>query len=300
MPVGLVKNDTPSSVSALRLTSAKRTRSSTWLLRGPAWHLQQRDDVFALVDEAGGDVDRLLGDVLARDRARQHDCLAVALRLDCLAREQLLDLLGRAAPGRAGRRSRTGACAPARSQTNIEIVPGTLPLTSSWFGDVTSASAMSALVSDTRAIGDADVDDRRAADEQRHRRRHRRRRSAPRRRRRRASALRPGRAPCCEPSTAEDARSRRRRTTSAESLRLSCPRMSLLLAHDFLRALVAADDFDGRRRGRRRRRRCRRSRRAGARGRRGDRRAAPGPASAAGRMPGVAGAVLSSGLRSAS
>src|SRR5438445_6153659 len=43
--------------------------------------------------------------------------------------------------------------APARSQTNSEIVPGILPLRSSWFGDVTIASAMSALVSDTRAIG---------------------------------------------------------------------------------------------------------------------------------------------------
>ena len=29
MPVGLVNNDAPSSVSAVRLTSAKRTRSST-------------------------------------------------------------------------------------------------------------------------------------------------------------------------------------------------------------------------------------------------------------------------------
>ena len=32
MPVGLVKNEAPSSVRALRLTSAKRTFSSTWLL----------------------------------------------------------------------------------------------------------------------------------------------------------------------------------------------------------------------------------------------------------------------------
>ena len=35
-PVGLVKSDAPSSVIALRLTSAKRTRSSTWLLGAPA------------------------------------------------------------------------------------------------------------------------------------------------------------------------------------------------------------------------------------------------------------------------
>jgi len=33
------------------------------------------------------------------------------------------------------------------------MVPGILPLISNWFGDVTSASATSALVSDTRAIG---------------------------------------------------------------------------------------------------------------------------------------------------
>ena len=57
MPVGLVKRATPSSVIALRLTSAKRTRSSTWLLGAPC-DLQQRDDVFALVDVAGRDVDR--------------------------------------------------------------------------------------------------------------------------------------------------------------------------------------------------------------------------------------------------
>src|SRR6266545_1883757 len=44
--------------------------------------------------------------------------------------------------------------APARSQTSIEIVPGLLPWISNWVGVVTSASAMSALVSDTRAIGD--------------------------------------------------------------------------------------------------------------------------------------------------
>ncbi len=36
-PVGLVKYDAPSSVRALRLTSANRTRSSTWLLGAPAW-----------------------------------------------------------------------------------------------------------------------------------------------------------------------------------------------------------------------------------------------------------------------
>src|SRR5687768_14518465 len=35
----------------------------------------------------------------------------------------------------------------------MEMVPGILPLISSWLGDVTSASATSALVSDTRAIG---------------------------------------------------------------------------------------------------------------------------------------------------
>ena len=40
-----------------------------------------------------------------------------------------------------------------RSQTSIEIVPGSLPLMSNWLGAVTSASAMSELVSDTRAIG---------------------------------------------------------------------------------------------------------------------------------------------------
>src|SRR3990170_1092777 len=42
---------------------------------------------------------------------------------------------------------------PARSQTNIEIVPAALPLMSSSLGEVTWASATSALVSETRAIG---------------------------------------------------------------------------------------------------------------------------------------------------
>ena len=36
MPVGLVKSDMPNSVRAERLTSAKRTFSSTWLLAGPS------------------------------------------------------------------------------------------------------------------------------------------------------------------------------------------------------------------------------------------------------------------------
>ena len=41
---------------------------------------------------------------------------------------------------------------PLRSQTYIEMVPGVLPLTSSWLADVTTASATSALVKDTREI----------------------------------------------------------------------------------------------------------------------------------------------------
>src|SRR5258706_5210448 len=42
---------------------------------------------------------------------------------------------------------------PSRFHTNIEILRGSLPWTRSWLGDVTSASATSALVSDTREIG---------------------------------------------------------------------------------------------------------------------------------------------------
>ena len=42
--------------------------------------------------------------------------------------------------------------APALSQTNSEIVPGFLPWMSSCDGAVTSASAMSGTVSETRAI----------------------------------------------------------------------------------------------------------------------------------------------------
>ena len=76
--------------------------------------------------------------------------------------------------------------------------------------------------------------------------------------------------------------------------------MAWLLPHDFLRAFVASNDFDGRKR---------RGRGGGDDGRRLRARGAAAaartvrttdPMSAAGLMPGVAGAVLSSGLRSAS
>ena len=82
-----------------------------------------------------------------------------------------------------------------------------------------------------------------------------------------------------------------------------CPviRIVLLLRHDFLRALVAADDFD---RGGRRGRWGRLLRPAAAEGPDSPtRHGAPArryPSATAGRMPYVGGAVLSSGLRSAS
>ena len=95
MPVGLVKSDMPNSVSAMRLTSANRTRSSTWSVGG-GLHLQHRDHFVALVDEADGEVDRSLDDVLVRDRSGEHDELAVAAHVDRFARQQLLHLLGEA------------------------------------------------------------------------------------------------------------------------------------------------------------------------------------------------------------
>ena len=56
--------------------------------------------------------------------------------------------------------------APALSQTNIEMVPGFLPWMSSCAGAVTSASAMSGTVSETRAIGRADIEHGRPSDHQ--------------------------------------------------------------------------------------------------------------------------------------
>src|SRR5207249_1368153 len=76
---------------------------------------------------------------------------AAALRVDVLAGEQLFHLFVRIARSRwttTSYRRRP----PLRSQTYIEIVPGILPLISSWLADVTTASATSALVRDTREI----------------------------------------------------------------------------------------------------------------------------------------------------
>ena len=211
---------------------------------------------------------------------------------------------GRAAPTTSYRRT-----APPRFHTNIEIAPGTLPWTSSWLGEVTSASAMSALVSDTRAIGeptstsvDRPTSSRTASARARRRRRDG---AAGCRRRRGHDGWRRGadRRLCVHRGVAEDGDDEDR---GAGDQRRCGPTLgvssswSLLLADDFVRALVAADDFDGaapapggaapaRWTGPRP---CARTRRAARR--------APSPHSAAGLMPRVAGAALSSGLRSAS
>ena len=88
----LAKKLAPSSCSALRLTSAKRTRQHH-LVGGDAFLLlQQVDDVLLLLDVAAGDVGRLLDDVLARDGAGEDDVLAAADARDRLAREELLQL----------------------------------------------------------------------------------------------------------------------------------------------------------------------------------------------------------------
>ena len=61
---GSVKNDAPSSVIALRLTSANRTLQQHLVAAARSCSLKQRDDVLFLLDVAGGDVHRLVDDVL--------------------------------------------------------------------------------------------------------------------------------------------------------------------------------------------------------------------------------------------
>ena len=60
--------------------------------RRPLGELQQRDDVFLLVDVAAGQADRAVDDVLVTHRAREHDAAPVGAGFDLLVREQLLDL----------------------------------------------------------------------------------------------------------------------------------------------------------------------------------------------------------------
>src|SRR5947209_7049064 len=108
--------------------------------------------------------------------------------------------------------------APLRSQTNIEMVPGNLPLMSSWFADVTIASATSALVSDTREIGVPT-----STTVERPTSRRTGGRSSP-------AKTTPGVATAI------------RRMSSDEAIR-SLVRMLLLLPHDFVGTFVSADDF---------------------------------------------------------
>jgi hypothetical protein len=152
MPVGPVKSDMPSSVSALRLTSAKRTRSSTWLLRGPS--CTRRSDTTS---------SRLPTKPAATSMARSARSFLETAPESTIWRPLLCAWI--ASPGNSVASCRSRATMsrftvtsnrrmpPARSHTNIEIVPGALPLTSSWLDEVTSASATSALVSETRVIG---------------------------------------------------------------------------------------------------------------------------------------------------
>ena len=152
MPVGLVKSDMPNSVRAERLTSAKRTLSSTWLLAGPSRTcssvttssrfstkpratLMARSTTSLLATDPESTTLRPLPRTSMRSFG--NSCFTCSLSR---VRSRCTDTSKR----------RT---APPRLHTNIEMAPGPLPCTSSWFGAVTSASAMSALVSDTRAIG---------------------------------------------------------------------------------------------------------------------------------------------------
>ena len=86
-PVGPAKMLAPSSCIALRLTSANRTFSITWLVTTALGLAQHVDDVLRLVDVAGGQRLRAVDDVLRRDDARQHDVLAVDGDGDRLVRE---------------------------------------------------------------------------------------------------------------------------------------------------------------------------------------------------------------------
>ena len=123
------------------------------MLGAPSLHLEQRDDFFLLVDVAGGQADRLVGDVLAGDQPGEHDDLAVALALRSISPgNSWLDLFGEprevalhddlVAADRAGAVPHEHRDRARRLAVDQQLV-----------GDVTSASATSALVSETRAIG---------------------------------------------------------------------------------------------------------------------------------------------------
>ena len=115
--------------------------------------LEQRDELLFALDEAAGEARHLVGDVLRRDDARQDDGPAVGPHVDRFPGEELLELCGQPREI-ALHDDLVPADGAGRDPTRTSRwCPAVLPLTSSSFGDVTSASATSALVSDTRAIG---------------------------------------------------------------------------------------------------------------------------------------------------
>ena len=151
MPVGLVNSEMPSSVSAVRLTSAKRTRSSTWLL-GRACTCRRLTTSSLRSTNAVARLTAFSPSSLVE--TRPDNTTFRPLLVTCTDSFGSISFI--CAPSRSTSRPTEMSyrrTAPARSHTNIEIVPGVLPCSSSWLFDVTIASAMSGLVSDTRMIG---------------------------------------------------------------------------------------------------------------------------------------------------
>ena len=257
MPVGLVNSEMPSSVSADRLTSANRTFSSTWLV-GARLHLQQVDDFFLLLDEAR----RQAGDLLARPlcwapcrRARRH-----------------------------GRCSRPGSFSPGNSCLTCSASRGDVASD----GDVVPPHAAGALPDEHRdrarrlavqqqltrrrdhRVGDVGVRQRHAHDGRADVEHGRTAGHDLHRRRRRVDDGVAPRLRLHSRSAAQRLVLGRRRLEHGDDQNPDCdfPSSSACSStHHFVRALVAANDFDGRQRLRRRGRRG-----GGARARRAPRR----------------------------
>ena len=109
IPVGLVKKVAAELADRAAADFGEAHAQHHLLRRRPRLRRQQRDHVVLLVDVASSHRDRLLGDFFARHVAGQHDRLTVAVRLDVLAREELLELLVERRRGRARPRSRSAS-----------------------------------------------------------------------------------------------------------------------------------------------------------------------------------------------
>ena len=128
---------------------------------------QQVDDVFLLLDVAGGHFGRLVDDVLAADRAGDHDVLAVAVDGDRLTREQLLHLLHQLAQVAADDDLVALDAAGAVPHEHARSCPAPCRGSAAGCGVVTIASATLGLVSETRVMFDPTLSSVERPDQQR-------------------------------------------------------------------------------------------------------------------------------------